>query len=506
MVERGAFVSKENRIYSLTDYANMDIRASRLMSTSSAANNTASRIKTFLSNPISNYTSIVSAMQSLYHTNGTFNRVINYYASMPTYNYGIYPSPNAKNNFELSGSLEEFLTVAEQIDKYEIKRYAPYFVKQTLIQGMSFFYEISDGNGVVYMEFPPSMCIITGIENGVYRFGIDVSKLPDEIGDLKGFPSELVKAKTDGSKSNPDKWIEDTYYIVSNKGFALTFDQSAIRNGGIGLPEHMSLLEDASLIESAKNNVAIKDKIDTVRLLSAKIPMDKDGNPKMNPKTAQKWNQVINASTPDGVGVFVTPLEVQSLNVAGTNNAAYTNLDGAQRQMMTSAGTPSVLFGGDIKSAAILTMSVNKDASWMYNTVLPILEAYYNEVLSKIKTESGNSWKINIIKQNIYSRKDDISYYKDAVTLGGSRTDYLASIGYTPMESYAKLNMEQDMLKIDELMKPKPTSYTMSGTETNETIAGQTVNPEDEPQENNEPGEAGRIEEEEPSEETERQQ
>ena len=52
MVERGAFVSKENRIYSLTDYANMDIRASRLMSTSSAANNTASRIKTFLSNPI----------------------------------------------------------------------------------------------------------------------------------------------------------------------------------------------------------------------------------------------------------------------------------------------------------------------------------------------------------------------------------------------------------------------------------------------------------------------
>ena len=74
------------------------------------------------------------------------------------------------------------------------------------------------------------------------------------------------------------------------------------------------------------------------------------------------------------------------------------------------------------------------------------------------------------------------------------------------MESYAKLNMEQDILKIDELMKPKPTSYTMSGTETNETIAGQSVNPEDEPQESNEPGEPGRIEEDEPSEETERQQ
>jgi hypothetical protein len=59
--------------------------------------------------------------------------------------------------------------------------------------------------------------------------------------------------------------------------------------------------------------------------------------------------------------------------------------------------------------------------------------------------------------------KEDIANMQAQLSFGGSRLDYLAAIGMDPAEVIGKLRMEQEMLDIDSIMTPKPTSYTLSG-------------------------------------------
>lgn len=426
---------------------------------------TVEQIKSFLDNPASQYIQIGSLMEALARRNGIVNRTLSYYTSLPTYNFNIYPNLTSKNNYSLPSDISEYLAAAEYVDRYNIKFFAPYFVSQTLINGMSFFYEVSTSHGVGYLEFPISMGKIIGIDNGVYRWMIDTSRLREEIVGLEGFPNEIKKAFEATDKTDPKKWVDGKYYKLSDKAFALTFDMSVIKNGGVAISEFASLLVDSVQVEKAKNNVDIKDDIDTVRILHGKIPMDNEGNVKMAPKAVGIWRDVLDQSLPPGIQGIVTPFELSNVTLNGSGSSkAYDTVEDSQSQLFYTTGTSSQMFGGNTNSYNIANMGTIKDWGWIFTKVIPALGNYYNGVLSKMKSSSGVTWKIRFIEQTIFTTDEVIKRLKDAISFGGSRTDYLASLGMTPMEIYSKLYMEQHVINIDELMIPKPTSFTMSAS------------------------------------------
>ena len=131
-------------------------------------------------------------------------------------------------------------------------------------------------------------------------------------------------------------------------------------------------------------------------------------------------------------------------------------------QLFQGAGVSSQLFGDDTDSSVVIKFSITKDISWTLNRFLPMLTKYYNKVLSNVKTESGMTWRIHFLRQSNMTLDEDVKRYKDAITVGGSRTDYLASMGQSPLDVYSKLLTEQQVLNIDALMVPKESSYTMS--------------------------------------------
>lgn len=411
----------------------------------------------------SNAADIATQMKSLYYKNGSIRSIINHYANILTLNHNIYPVSDAKNGFAMPTSIDEYLTVAQAVDRYQIKMYAPYFIKQTLLQGASFFYEISNSSGVVYMEFPHEICRISSIEDGVYRWKINIAQLSRGNADFSYLPNEIVNAIETGAQPDNPKWDGD-YYIVGNKGFALTFDMGALINGGVAVPEFASLLLESLEVEKAKQNVQLRDDIDAVRLIHAQVPMDKEGNILMSVDEAQMWTNQLVRGLPNGIAAPVTPFNIDSvsLNDSGTTKA-YQTVQDSQKQLYKSAGSSGSLHGDDVTSSNIIKLSVEKDAAWAYAKVLPALVSYYNSVLGGVKTESGAKWRLTILEQSVYSRNETSKEYRDGITgAGSSRTNYQASIGMTPLETYSKLHMEQNLLNIDELMVPKQTSFTMS--------------------------------------------
>lgn len=417
-----------------------------------------------LQNPESNYEMIASYIESIRKKNGVVGRLFGYFQSHLTYNHSIYSVMNEKSGYDANFDIDEFIEAANYIDKYQIKFYAPYFVQQVLVNGMAFFYKIVDKKGVSYMEFPVGWCRIYAIQNGVYRFALDMSKIKEDFVGI--MPKEIVSAYekySNGSAKTDDNFTDGKFYHVSKKGVAFCLDQNVLKNGGVAVSEFASLISDSIQIEQAKNNVEIKDKIDTVRIIHSKIPTDQDGKPTMSSKVAKIYDSALKRSLPEGIAGITSPLKVENVPLNGAGNTkSYDTVDKAQAQLFMSTATPSNLFGSSTTSSNIVKLSIKKDAAWLYAKVLPLLENYYNDEMRSFKTKSSLLWNVKFIRQSHFTIEDDIKYIKEAVTMGGSRLDYLAAIGMDPVEVYNKLVMEQRMLDIDSIMIPKQTSFTMS--------------------------------------------
>ena len=105
----------------------------------------------------------------------------------------------------------------------------------------------------------------------------------------------------------------------------------------------------------------------------------------------------------------------------------------------------------------------------------------------KKKKIGGFTWAIKLLDVTEFNKDKKVSAAKDAMAYGGSRLEFLASSGYTPLQSLSVLKME-NMLGLDELLVPQATSHTQSssdvgrpskadgGTGNEDTVTSETQN------------------------------
>lgn len=430
------------------------------------------RIQNYLKKPEENFTQIAALMREMVSKNGVVGKAIEYYQSHPTYYHSIFPILGSSAEYDFTGSTkEDYVDIGYGLHNLNIPFYAPYFVKKTLINGVTFFYKMQDSKGTGYLELPQEWCRIYVQKDFVYRFRLDMSQIKAEV--AATLPNELAKAyesyvnKTD--IDNDKKWYDKKWYNVSDKGVAFTFDQGSLVNGGVAVSPFAGLLMDGVSLEKAKSNVDIKDVLDATRIIHSKIPTNNEGVPTLNIKTAQLYDKQMRNRLPEGVVAVTSPNNLTNVSLVGSGNAkVYDTVNKGMEQLFYDLGISSSLFGGDTTSSNIVKESVKKDANWIYNNVFPVLTNYYNYELSKIKTKSKIKWGIKFIRQSNFTLESDLKNYKEQLSFGGSRLDYLAACGMSPIEVYSKLMFEQQVLDIDSLMVVKATSHTTSGDSLNE--------------------------------------
>ena len=438
---------------------------SRFKSTSNATTDKIS-ISNYMSRPYDNSEMIAASLRLASVSDGVVNSTIRYYQSHPTYNYSLFPVLGNKIYDVSSNMKNDYIDAAYLLNQYNIYFWAPYFFRETLIDGVTYWYTIQDTDGVSYLKFPIEWCRVASIENGVYRYRLDMSKIKDEM--LDELPTEIQQAYQkykDGIQDTDQGWYDRKWYIVSDKGVAFTFDQNILVNGGTAVSPLASALMDSAALSQAKDNVDIKDKLDTIRIIHSKIPTNSEGVPTLNLKTAKLFDEQMRSRLPEGVVAVTSPSNLTNVPLKGSgNDGVYDTVGKQTEQLFYSLGTSAPLFGGATTSANIVKESVRKDANWIFTNLFPLLENYYNEQLASVKTKSKVTWNMRFIRESRFTLKDDISSYKDQLSYGGSRLDYLAACGLTPIESISKLLFEQQVLDIDSVMAVKPTSNTISAS------------------------------------------
>src|SRR5699024_6712287 len=138
-----------------------------------------------------------------------------------------------------------------------------------------------------------------------------------DIEDVKDFPTEIKNAIESGPQENSNKWAGD-YYIVGNKGFAITFDMSVIKKGGVAVSPFASMLLDSLEIDKAKSNVDIKDDMYAVKCEHCKDRRDEHSIYMKATEEATEWSRIIRRALPISVATPVTPFDLQNMNISGT--------------------------------------------------------------------------------------------------------------------------------------------------------------------------------------------
>lgn len=437
------------------------------------------RLKSMLQDPYKNAVQLAGVSQTTKIVNGTYKRIIKYLSGLATYDHTIYPV--FQNPLEMTEDPSQVQLAFSQnaifIDRLNPKFYLPMFAEKMFTLGATYQYKLEDSKGVTYQEIPFSICRIGYVEDGVYRFQVDLSKINDNI--LLIMPKEIQTAYQSYQNGQTDKLIEGKWYQVSEKGVAFTIDNDSLLNGGTAVPPLANALIDAIRVENSKANMEDDAEVDNTKIVHSKIETDDRGRPLMELPVVHEYHNALKRSLPKGAVAITNPFETNGFSLSGTGkDSKFGLLDKTEEQLYKGTGVSSQLFATDNSSSQALERSIQVDAQWIYSTLLPMFANYYNYELKKAG-KKGIQWKVKFLQISHFDREKMVKTAKEQLSFGGSRLEYLAHCGMTPLEAINMLVFEQQVLNIDMVMMAKQTSHTMGSEGSEEAGRPTSDNPTD---------------------------
>lgn len=444
----------------------------------SISSTTEARIKTMLQDVSTNASTITGVSKTVKNLNGMYKRIIKYMSSLLTYDHLIYPVfDNPYEEQDNDAVKLSFSQTAIFMDRLNPKYYLPIFMEKMLTNGAVYLYKLEDSKGVAYQELPYNYCKVSYLEDGVYRFELDMTKLNDNTSIT--MPKEILSAYTSYKNGQRDKLRENKWYQVSDKGVAFTVDVDVLMQKGYSLPAFANVLIDALKVEGAKEGMEDKNDLDNSKIVHSLIPVDDRGRPLMELDVVKAYHNSLKANLPKGSVAVTNPFETKALNLNGTGaKEMFSLLDKTTEQLYKGAGVSPQLFADDNSSSQALERSIQVDAQWLYNFMLPMFSNYYNYELKKA-SKKGVQWRLKFVEVSYFDRIEAVKTAKDQLTYGGSRQEYLAFTGMTPLQVANMLNFEQNILDIDSLMVAKQNSNTLSSKDSEEAGRPKSEEPTD---------------------------
>lgn len=434
-------------------------------------------IRKAISNPYANIKTLQNASMVLKANNGIYARIINYLSSMLTYDYILYPLnvDSFKNSKQMQKAYNETALFLEMLN---IKHNSHWFAKRIIEQGELYLYKQMDSNGVLYQEIPCDYCKIVGMENNVLRYAINLSTISGDI--LRAMPKEiqnLVKRFKDG-KIPKAQLVDRNWYELGDNAVAFNIDRFSSK----GIPMFSHLFDDLAELEAMKEIYSRNAIIDNIKLIHQKLPIDKEtGRVLMDFSVATAYHNSTKANLPKGTAITTSPLDLSALTLDSANKKLRNEVDDVTRMIFDGAGISAEIFNGERATNEAIAKGVLTDSLMVY-TIQEMIQDYINWEL--LKLHKNNKWQIQFVGTTIFNKDEYVRRAKDNMAFGGSRMEFMACSGYTPLQARSILMTEKLLGYQDELLVPAQSAHTSSsknevGTPTKENTeksSGQNSN------------------------------
>lgn len=394
-----------------------------------------------------------------FNNNGLYKRIILHYASFLTYSWVLVPY--TKNKYG-KGSIKDRKVAATYYEAsnfcttFQIDTKCALFAKEVLVKGAYYGLLHDTGDKVVIQDLPFDFCRsrfknsddVDVVEFNVSFFDSQIrdNKVREDI--LSTYPKIVQIGYKKYKHQNGDKWI----FLPSEMGIYFSFFEE--RPFFLDLIPLIDDLSDYMDIDKQRNLQALR------KILVQQVPID-GMKLVFEPEEAGEMHEgslemLQNNTQTD---VLTTYCKAQLLDMSSSDDDK-TSIEEIQNIIYSSAGLSRELFFATTEAG--LEYSINNDLAMIM--ILGHKFAHFFTSMLNYKFENKKvKFKLLILPISYYNSTDYTSRAKELATLGYSFLTPVLSTGLDQTNLSALKDLENDLLELDEVLKPLQTSYTQSG-------------------------------------------
>lgn len=416
-----------------------------------------SSIISYIENPYTNANKLQEVSIFLKYNNGVYNRLLKYYGNMLTFDHILYPieidsNKKSGNNDKL---LKAYNETALYLERLNVKYTFNWWYQKLLECGELYVFKLDDKDGVVWKEMPNSMCRISGYENGVSRFSIDLNKVQNQdVYDTMPTDIQKIVDKFKNGSIKKEDLKDNSWFELTENAYAFNIISPYVSKG---FPPFSYLFDGLMYIDSMKQLQSENAENENLKIIHQKVPMNKEtGELLIDYELIQEYHDATKRNLPKGIAITTNPLDVEGITLMKSGAQFVNQRTEALNSLYDDAGVNSELFNGDSKNTESIASGIKVDEMLTFE-VLGMFENFLNyEISQNIKS---SFWRVKMLNTTHFSKEREIKLARENLAFGGSRFHALGVNGFTPLQSLNILKGEQ-ALGIDTIMIPAQSSHT----------------------------------------------
>lgn len=413
-----------------------------------------------------------------------FRRLVQYFADMATFSYGIIPKDDIQvletNTDSVREQYVELAKFAKNMNiKHEFRKVMLEAFKSDIFYGYVHYTE----DDFYIQKMPREICAISSVEDGVFNYSvhmptveenIDVYKytMPQEVIDLYNEwvgEQESKNSQNDrGGRGQQERRVQreeemvagDWKELGAENTICIKFDEG---NYDIIIPPFASSFESVYEIDGYKASRRNRDQIDNYMMIYQRIPIRGDSESNndftIDYDSVEFFHGEIADSVPESVGVVTTPMELEPIEFQ-RDTVDIDNVAKAEKGFWSASGTSQALFSTENNTTQGINSSIATDEQIVF-ALLRQLQRWTNRFVKYAHGET--MFSIEILDVTYFNQE---KYYKHLLELSQYgipvKTLIPASVGIEPIEVVGLSHLENEVLGIHESWIPLQSSHTMS--------------------------------------------
>lgn len=441
-------------------------------------------IRQFLLSPAANQDALRNVSRFLERNSMIYRKLLMYYAAMPLFHYNITQINDLNKEIDPKKSLKKYLQTVEEFAKFDIKQHGYTALYIAIRDGYYVAYHYHTKDSIFPMILDQQYCRIRGKDKDD-QWVVWFNAAYFDAGNNK----EFVLGIDEDDNGVWDQVFIDGYNQFKEFGrdyqwFPLPTEKTCVLLAcpedefQYPLPWFVGLFTDLLDLLDLQQILQSKAELENYKMIINKIPFMKDSDSvddfAVSKEFTQVFNQLMEQSAPEQVGVTYSPFDVEVIDFEKSNNATDTDRLGKSFQnLFNNAGATQLVVagGGNTSTLAIKYSQLNDQSNiWI------VVNRYQHWLNHFIKYEINEGHPMEILPITWYNREDYVQEKKDIATLGGPALDLLIASDGTPYKALQKLRFE-DALGIKDMMVPLKSSYN---TGSDDREVGRPATPDDE--------------------------
>lgn len=413
-----------------------------------------------------------------------FRRLVQYFADMATFSYGIIPKDDIQviesNTDNVREQYIELAKFAKNMNmKHEFRKVMLEAFKSDIFYGYVHYTE----DDFYIQKMPRDICAISSVEDGVFNYSvhmptveenIDVYKytMPQEVIDLYNEwvgEQESKNSQNDrGGRGQQERRVQreeemvagDWKELGAENTICIKFDEG---NYDIIIPPFASSFESVYEIDGYKASRRNRDQIDNYMMIYQRIPIRGDSESNndftIDYDSVEFFHEEIADSVPESVGVVTTPMELEPIEFQ-RDTVDIDNVAKSEKGFWSASGTSQALFSTENNTTQGINSSIATDEQIVF-ALLRQLQRWTNRF---VKYAHGDTmFSIEILDVTYFNQE---KYYKYLLELSQYgipvKTLIPASVGIEPIEVVGLSHLENEVFGIHESWIPLQSTHTMS--------------------------------------------